>query len=268
VRPSPSGSFAPVESRSGSTDAPPTPAPARNVAFNKATTEESFSRPEGAGPDRRLLIGGALLVLAVGAALLLWPRRVDSPPEGETIAADTAPAPSVPEPTAPPAVPEPEAIPLPAVSAKTPPPAEKQPTVGAAVTPEKTPTDKAAADKTTATKTTDKNSLDSLPYDTDIETLANVVNGTKCGTAIGALRVRVAKYPHEARSWALLTTCYTKRKRWKNALEAYDKVVEYGDSELIDSIDASANKARAAIAAAEAAGAPETTAAPSDSAPQ
>ena len=84
---------------------------------------------------------------------------------------------------------------------------------------------------------------------TDIEVLAQVVASKKCGQAVSALKARVVTNPNEARSWALLTTCYAKRRRWQDTLDAYAKVVQHGNSAMVASVQGSADKAKSALEA-------------------
>jgi hypothetical protein len=154
-------------------------------------------------------------------------------------------------------VPQPKSDPEPPPEPPLEPPLEPPPQPEVTAAAPAAPSAKSPPPAKTDTKPTLPPGQDWWPIGTDIETLATTVAGKKCGAAVSALRDRIVKNKADARSWALLTTCYAKRKRWQNTIEAYEKVVEYGDAALIASVQAHADAAKAGLGA-EAAPPPPT----------
>ena len=204
-----------------------TPVSASELASVASEREESREPDLASGANGKRIAIAVGLVLTVGVAIALWSSSgtTQSQPEAPPVAA--APLPT--EPT-----PEPQPQPVVAAPAEVPPPEPPHPI---AEVPAKAPAP-------TPTKT-DAKQQEWLPIGTDIEELASTVAGKRCGSAVTALRDRVTKNKAEARSWALLTTCYAKRKRWQLALDAYDMVVQYGDQALVASVQNHADAARA-----------------------
>lgn len=214
-------------------------------------SDEMEDAPKSAFGPKRIATVVLIVVLAGGA--LLWRSRKEAPEAAVPIAA---------EPPKPDAPPEPELTP--------PPPAEPvaQPVVAAAQ-PEPTPTLEAPppAPKPAPTPvkpTPPVNPNADLPLDADWDTIVATVNGKKCGPAVAPLRARVTKDGTDAKSWAMLAQCYAKRKRWQNVLDAHAMVTQYGDSELVASVQKIADEARAALQPAPAAETPT----PSEETPQ
>ncbi len=229
-------------------------APSAEVPASKAVTVEApvlapqadwTAEPSLAGnPNGKRIAFGIAGALTVGVAIWIWAKSGTShaPPQDAPPPVAAAPLPK-PEPAVEqPPPPAPEPTPPPPVEVVKPP----EPPHPVAEAPAKAPTPAKAEAK----------QKDWLPIGTDIEELAETVAGKKCGAAVTALRDRVVKHKEEARSWALLTTCYAKRKRWQNALDAFDMVVQYGDQALVASVQSHADASRAGLQAeAEAAAA-------------
>jgi type IV secretory pathway VirB10-like protein len=205
-------------------------APASASAATREWTREPDLAPNPKG--KRIAIAAGV-VLTVGVAIALWSSSGTSQSQSEA-----PPIAAAPKPADAAAQPEPQPTVIAPAPAEAPPPEPPHPVAEA---PAKAP---APTPAPTPTKT-DGKQQDWLPVGTDIEELASTVAGKRCGSAVTALRDRVTRNKADARSWALLTTCYAKRKRWQPALDAYDMVVQYGDQALVASVQSHADAARA-----------------------
>lgn len=245
----------------------PTETTARNVAVEPTPADDAASistvqsrelfrsdqmeheAPRGAfGPKR---VATVLLIVVLAGGALLWRSRTEAPEASIPVAAEPPEPELTPPPRAEPSPPQPTVTapspdltptleaPPPAPKPEAPPPAPKPPQA-------KAPTQPA-------------NPNADLPLDADWETIVATVNGKKCGPAVAPLRARVTKDGTDAESWALLTQCYAKRKRWQNVLDAYAMVTQYGDGELVASLQKIADEARAALQPAPPADAPAPT---------
>ncbi len=238
---------------------PPTTAPELTSAPTREWSREPTVAPSPNGKRVAIAIAAAL---TVGVGLWAWATTGNSQPEPDALALTAPPSEPTPEPALtalpPPVAAQPEQqleapAKTPPLPAEVPPsaPTVAQPVAEAPAPSPAQPVAEVAAKPATPPKT-DGKAQDWLPIGTDIEELASTVASKKCGAAVTALRDRVMKNKADARSWALLTTCYAKRKRWQSALDAYDMVVQYGDEALVASVQSHADAARAGLEAEQA----------------
>lgn len=233
----------------------------RNAAvptgFNKAQTVEVLfdsNEPKLVRSNtrkRNMLIAG--VVVLVGALAVFALRHESTSPRDEEKPAVTAPAPAaVEEPKSPEPEAAPEAPPTPdlePVVAQPAPPTPPAPTPTAPTPPAPSPAPTPAAPAADANALPEPGPGGFYAIGTDIEVLAQVVASKRCGQAVAALKQRVVVERTEVRTWQLLTQCYAKRHKWREAVDAFDKVHQYGNVAQVAAVQAEGDRARAALEA-------------------